>query len=523
MVQAQDAKSAQDKALLKKQYIFAIDRTAKATQKKLIESISKGIGTGQIDERGETAYSHYPIEQKEFLTMNLKMRASDAFKDGEVPEDAGEDAEELAKKLKFPWHCEKGIGENIRMLNEEFNANRGLNPVKIFLTGPPASGKTYYAERLAVYYNIPRVHAKELADRAFALAKFEEGQGTELGEEIKAKIEEIKDAMVAQIEEARQALGDDAGEQEEIDREKLKVRLPDELLFKVLRIRLTDNDCRNRGYVLDGFPKTYKQAQEVFLYKPKKLDENGEEIIEEEPELEEGEEKSWDGYVVRPEIFPKSVILLDGNDNEALLQRIKNSLPEAYAQGSHYNETDMKRRNAAYRKANNSAVAEPPLKLFFEEQKIQLHQELNCTNTPAEQVLKSLKIYIERFEKPFNYMTFDQESEKAHVAEQRVINDQKKQEAVEALDREEIVEREVRRQKEAYTKQRLEQIKDYERDILDQKSQPIRQYLMDNLVPILTEGLLEVCKRTPEDPVDYLSEYLFRRSLDVPYPDPTSY
>jgi SpoVK/Ycf46/Vps4 family AAA+-type ATPase len=163
----------------------------------LIEAISRGIGTGQVDDRGDTAYSHYPIEQKEFLTMNLKMRASDAFKDGDVPEDAGEEAEEIAKKLKFPWHCEKGVGENIRMLNEEFNANRGLNPVKIFLTGPPASGKTYYAERLAVYYNIPRVHAKELAERAFALAKFEEGQGTELGEEIKGKIEEIKDAMVA--------------------------------------------------------------------------------------------------------------------------------------------------------------------------------------------------------------------------------------------------------------------------------------------------------------------------------------
>ena len=137
------------------------------------------------------------------------MKASVAFKDGEVPEDAGDDAEELAKKLKFPWHCEKGIVENIRMLNEEFNKCRGLNPVKIFITGPPASGKTYYSERLALYYNIPHVHAKELSDRAFALAKFEEGQGTELGEEIKAKIEELKDALVAQIEEARQALGDD--------------------------------------------------------------------------------------------------------------------------------------------------------------------------------------------------------------------------------------------------------------------------------------------------------------------------
>lgn len=69
----------------------------------------------------------------------------------------------------------------------------------------------------------------------------------------------------------------------------MKVRLPDEILFKILRLRLTDNDCRNRGYILDGFPRTYNQAQEVFMFKPKKLDENGEEIAEEEVELEEGE------------------------------------------------------------------------------------------------------------------------------------------------------------------------------------------------------------------------------------------
>lgn len=63
---------------------------------------------------------------------------------------------------------------------------------------------------------------------------------------------------MAKIEEERQALGDDAGEPEEIDREKLQVRLPDELLFKVLKIRLTENDCRNRGYILDGFPRNFK-------------------------------------------------------------------------------------------------------------------------------------------------------------------------------------------------------------------------------------------------------------------------
>jgi hypothetical protein len=42
---------------------------------------------------------------QEFLNINLKMKTSVAFKDGEPPEDA-EDPEEEAKKLKFPWHCE---------------------------------------------------------------------------------------------------------------------------------------------------------------------------------------------------------------------------------------------------------------------------------------------------------------------------------------------------------------------------------------------------------------------------------
>jgi len=46
---------------------------------------------------------------------------------------------------------------------------------------------------------------------------------------------------------------------------------------------------------------------------------------------------------------------------------------------------------------------------------------------------------------------------------------------------------------------------------------------MDNLVPILTEALIDVCKETPEDPIDHLAEYLFKRSLDVPYPDPSTF
>lgn len=122
-----------------------------------MRAISQGIGTGK------TEFSHYSgyygDELNYALKMNLKIKTSDAFKDGEPPEDA-EDPEEAAKKLKFPWHCEKGIVENVRMLNIEFNETRGLNPVKIFVTGPPASGKTWHSDILASYYNIPRVDVK---------------------------------------------------------------------------------------------------------------------------------------------------------------------------------------------------------------------------------------------------------------------------------------------------------------------------------------------------------------------------
>ena len=41
---------------------------------------------------------------------------------------------------------------------------------------------------------------------------------------------------------------------------------------------------------------------------------------------------------------------------------------------------------------------------------------------------------------------------------------------------------------------------------------PLRNYLMQNVIPTLTEGLIEVCKLKPEDPVDYLAEWLFKNN-----------
>lgn len=38
---------------------------------------------------------------------------------------------------------------------------------------------------------------------------------------------------------------------------------------EAVRWRLNRNDCQNRGYVLDGYPKTYDTADGVFFIRPK--------------------------------------------------------------------------------------------------------------------------------------------------------------------------------------------------------------------------------------------------------------
>jgi adenylate kinase len=44
------------------------------------------------------------------------------------------------------------------------------------------------------------------------------------------------------------------------------------------------------------------------------------------------------------------------------------------------------------------------------------------------------------------------------------------------------------------------------------RSIPLRNYLLQHVIPTLTEGLIEVCAIKPEDPIDYLAEWLFKNN-----------
>ena len=96
-------------------YIFAIDKTRKPSQSRLIKAISKGIGTNKVANVQADAIADDVSGWKDFLSINLKMKASDAFK--AIPlkpeQEELEEADDLRKANEFPWHAQKGIPKTI--------------------------------------------------------------------------------------------------------------------------------------------------------------------------------------------------------------------------------------------------------------------------------------------------------------------------------------------------------------------------------------------------------------------------
>lgn len=101
-------------------------------------------------------------------------------------------------------------------------------------------------------------------------------------------------------------------------RENPNERYPDEIVNALFQHRLKQNDCQHRGFVLDGYPRSYSDAKGVFVYTPPKKEKpvplEGEDVEDAAPEEAEEDENARKPVFLR-EIYPDSVILLMGSDH----------------------------------------------------------------------------------------------------------------------------------------------------------------------------------------------------------------
>lgn len=142
----------------------------------------------------------------------------------------------------------------MHLLNEEFNYFRDLFPLKVFISGPPCSGKTHFGKKLTELYGVPHFCINDII-------KFGSTITGPFGEVMRTRIEELKDIAEAEYEKNRKKKDPD------FDRVSCKPRLPDDIVQELVKIQLNTTGCSNKGFILEGFPKCEDDVKAVFMNK----------------------------------------------------------------------------------------------------------------------------------------------------------------------------------------------------------------------------------------------------------------
>lgn len=495
-------------------YILAVDKTKNSTLKNIISSISNSTGDGtilnknletNIDDEENTKF-----QWEELSLINLKFKPSNLF-DDERQEDEEEDDFE---KRKFKWHAEYGIPENLELLRNEFVLTHKLIPLKILVIGPPGSGKSVLSDKISIYYNIPKINILDIIKYGKAKFKPEE---SELGDEINKEIEDNRQKIFDKLQEEENKKKDP----QELDINKMHIKefLPYSTIYKILQKMLLENIYKNRGYILDGFPKNYKQSKDAFS------------LVDEEKA-----EDDADREYLNLDIFPNTIIDLECNSDEILNCRFKIK-HESDVIDTHYNANDMNRRLKLYREINQSIIGEYSNIDFFK-QNISIFKDtkdrniynkdiniktIDTSNKNEKEIFEITKLFLEKNGPLKNFMNYES------IKENKYSNS-----LISNLDNRQYIKNEENKLNEFYENNqkseiakadsiKKEELIKKEAEILKNKSCDLQDYLNQNVIPILTRGILEICKNCPADPVDELASFLMENSINVPFKDPSKF
>ena len=314
-------------------------------------------------------------------------------------------------------------------------------------------------------------------------------------------------------------------------------RFSDELMIKILKQRLLSNDASTYGYIIDGFPKNYSQIQELF-----KDDKN---IIN-----------------------PNSILLFESIEDDVCINRIKNSEEVLKDPKDPKVNIILERANRrlGVLKEEKSKENYKSIKDFFdeEENKKKFEKKLKFIDAKESSVLDVIKDVQEFIiknndnkinqidegldcnEYEYDYIKIEEEKNKPHEEainnedeneqnnkkeneeekekegdeelKKEINNEDNKQQLKEEIKNEnvDIKESEIKKEEEPVKeKTKLEIEKENEFKLLEKKSEVLRRYLAENVLPLLSLGILHVANERPEDPVEALADYLLAKTFEL--------
>jgi adenylate kinase len=469
-------------------YIVAVEQKQN-TQKEIIQAISTVIGTGEV-------------RNVDMTDDNVLL---DVYGNSEVLlTDMSFDPENLwVHTLDLEWVAGNFTEAMAKVVRKEYIQARGLHPVRIGMYGAPGSGKSFYAKALAKQYYLPHIRIgdviQEVLDRKDEVTQ-------EVEKALEDAVLELKDSRKGKKRVPKKKKGKKPAPEEE------RPRIPLALLTRLIKNKLTSPVCRNKGFVLDGYPRTLEEAKLLFA---KPLSEGEEYEEEEEPEqvFDEGEEGGEEGKGENlkpqdPNTQLTRLITLDVSEDTSA-QRMKELPTEEYIK-AHNDDEGFRRRFARYIYTMDEESNTNPLSWGYGVERLDVSEEVALE---VDDALQKMSLYLESGGKAFNYHPTAEEEEEA----QRVLEEKRADDEQRASKEEELkakIEAADRKEKDLQEKIRREFVLREDQKLVEAMSLPLRKYLMANVIPALVDGLLDVCKVQPSDPVDHLADYLFRVATD---------
>ncbi|CAI2734932.1 unnamed protein product [Schistosoma spindalis] len=543
-----------------KHYILAKD-DSQNTLREIVKAISISMTTGHIKSiPKEEALFCRDITQNAMDQLLISIRMNASY---------------VKENFQIKWHCETGLVDHINLITKEYKLSRQLIPIRLCILGPPASGKTTLAKKLCEYYKLPHIHIKQVIDEAIDNLK-----------KRVQMIEQVQSDQSQMVNENEYPGSEDSEFLEAIQQNMTENngRLGLEYVTTLFQEKLNSKPCQNQGYIIDGYPKSKKQA--ASLFSPSGGSGYGEEDGGEQENEEEEEERIKatdisDSTQSANEFFksqylpsekeaddvtkelgllstqpipmqlpkgllPAYVFELQATDS-FLRDRIMN-MPEHKVHGTHYTESGFWRRLNEYRTHQiginpalsptlnipgspgsepevgqvdlnslsplaSASIYENSVRAYFDSKGI-FQIPVNIMTDESEELEQTFKKLVYFIGPPRNYGLSDEEIEKQRlIVEKQRIEFERAEE--ERLKREIETAEAERNQRIKEWKEKQDALEKEEKDLLNKEAEPLRAYLRKHIMPVLAKGLTECVRKRPDDPLDFLAEYLFYNNPQV--------
>lgn len=478
-------------------YIHAIDFAPNRTQGRLLSSISEALGGQEVLQ--QTHLDSIFNEDYNTLTLNLNLVPTDLLtsEDSKSDKDAYRQTYAEGEKKTYRWKYRSGFAENFDAIYNEYKSFRNLKTIKLAVVGPKLSQGSIYGEDIAKKLRIPFILYDSLIREVLA-------RDDALGKEVREFLDNEKSRMVREATEELEKLKakKKKGIPDAINPDDYEPKLSLQIVNKIFSWRLGKSDCKNKGYVLENYPSTREEAAELFV---EKIPVKNEVVDTLDAENSAGSAAGKPGTPppplqfqlrLRKEIMPDKVVAFSAESAAEVLGHLRSTVGEDRFADYQVIPEEVEKSFAewaAKQSPETSSVGD-----FYREQKVEIIPVALKSFETSEKVLEHIGEKID-----FGLRDAAAEEEKSFDATlgQSMVERP-------AEEREPAAPEEAEQQNSAS----LEEIKQQEQEILNQKSQALKQYITDNLLPVLTSGLIDICSSKPEDPLDYLADYLIAMS-----------